>query len=358
MIAATIAAIAGVLASGIVMAALLPRVRALRAQLVLLCAGAVLAPIAAVLIAGAIMFSTHDAIVLALVSGAAAATAVGVALVLTARVTSSIGRFQDAAAAVAAGDMSVRLPDEGPEELRVLAASFNEMTRALGRLIDTRRNLVAWASHDLRAPLASLQAMIEAIEDGLASSEQYLPEMRHQIRTLSRLVDDLFELSRIETGALDLELLVVPVDELARGCIRSLRPQADARRVRLDVVADGGARARCAPDKIERVLMNLLSNALRHTPHDGTVAVRIGAGDPDVTIVVEDSGAGLPDGAGDRVFESFWRADESRTGGTDAGAGLGLAISRGLIEAHGGKIWAENRPEGGARFVFTLPAAV
>jgi len=358
VIGAAIAAVVGVLAAGALLASWLPRVRRLRGQLVLLCAGATLAPVAAVLIAGAVMFSAHDALVLALVSGASAATAIAIAVVLSARVAGGVDRFRAAAAAVAAGDLTARLPEEGSVELRAVATSFNEMAGALGRLIDTRRNLVAWASHDLRAPLASLQAMIEAIEDGLASSEQYLPEMRHQIRTLSRLVDDLFELSRIETGALDLELLVVPVDELARGCIRSLRPQADARRVRLDVVADGGARARCAPDKIERVLMNLLSNALRHTPHDGTVAVRIGAGDPDVTIVVEDSGAGLPDGAGDRVFESFWRADESRTGGTDAGAGLGLAISRGLIEAHGGKIWAENRPEGGARFVFTLPAAV
>ena len=358
MIGAAIAAVVGVLAAGALLASWLPRVRRLRGQLVLLCAGATLAPVAAVLIAGAVMFSAHDALVLALVSGASAATAIAIAVVLSARVAGGVDRFRAAAAAVAAGDLTARLPEEGSVELRAVATSFNEMAGALGRLIDTRRNLVAWASHDLRAPLASLQAMVEALEDGLVGSGEYLPEMRRQIGTLSRLVDDLFELSRIETGALDLELLEVPLDELAAGVVRSVRPQADARRVRLELAADGDSRARCAPDKIERVLMNLLSNALRHTPHDGSVAVRIGSSDGAVLVAVEDSGDGVPAGAGERVFDSFWRADAARRGGSDAGAGLGLAISRGLVEAHGGRIWVENRPEGGARFVFTLPAAV
>jgi signal transduction histidine kinase len=232
------------------------------------------------------------------------------------------------------------------------------MAQKLSRLFETRRNLVAWASHDLRAPLSSLQGMIEALEDGLAEPGQYLPEMRRQVRTLSRLVDDLFELSRIETGTLTLALMDVSVTELAAQCVRSLLPTAERRGVHLSI--QGGsqmARARCDPDKTERVLLNLLTNALRHTPDDGSIAVRVANAGAAVEVVVEDTGQGVPDGAVDRVFESFWRADPSRTPET-GGAGLGLAIARGLVEAQGGRIWAENRPEGGARFRFTVPAAV
>jgi len=356
MITATLAAIAGVLGAGVVMAVLLPRVSRLRGQLVLLSVGAVAAPVAAVLIAGAVMFSAHDAIVLSLVSGASAVTAAAVAYVLSRRLGATVDSFRAAAGRIAAGDLGARLPDEGSAELRAIAGSFNDVVSSLARLIDTRRNLVAWASHDLRAPLASLQAMVEAMQDGLATGE-YLPEMQRQVAMLSRLVDDLFELSRIETRSLDLDLVEVPLAELAAGCIRSLRPQADARRVRLEVATDGDGRARCAPDKIERVLMNLLANALRHTPSDGSVAIHVRSAAGAVTIAVEDTGDGLPEGARDHVFDSFWRADASRTGSPDTGTGLGLAISRGLVEAHGGRIWAEDREGGGARFVFTLPAA-
>ena len=111
--------------------------------------------------------------------------------------------------------------------------------------------------------------------------------------------------------------------------------------------------ARVAPDKIERVLFNLLTNALRHTPADGSVAVHLERRDRDILVRVEDNGDGLPADGGERIFERFWRADRART---EAGAGLGLAIARGLVEAHGGRIWAENRLEGGARVAFTLPA--
>jgi signal transduction histidine kinase len=223
-------------------------------------------------------------------------------------------------------------------------------------LLDTRRNLIAWASHDLRAPLASLQAMVEAMQDGVAGPGDYLEEMRRQVRMLAGLIDDLFELSRIELNALALELIDVPLGPLAAGCVRSLEPTAAARGVKLRVVGADGTRVRCAPDKVERILMNLLTNALRHTPHDGSVGVRVSSQGAAVHVAVEDTGDGIPPGAADRVFESFWRADRSRTAAT-GGTGLGLAIARGLVEAQGGRIWAENRPEGGARFVFTLPAA-
>ena len=354
MIETTIAAVLGVLATGGIVALIVPRLQHMRGQLILLCITAVAAPVAAVLIAGAVMFSAHDAAVLSIVAGASALASVAVALAISRRITRSVGDFRTAATRIGAGDLSTRLPVQGSNEMRAVASSFNEVVDSLARLIDTRRNLVAWASHDLRMPLASMLAMVEAMQDGIGTSA-YLPEMERQVYALSRLVDDLFELSRIETRSLELDVADVPVSELAEACVRSLQPQADALGVHLIVGCDGDGRARCAPDKIERVLMNLLTNALRHTPSDGSVAVHVRRLNGSVTVSVEDTGAGLPEGDLDHVFESFWRADSARAG--DAGAGLGLAISRGLVEAHGGRIWAENRGGGGSRFLFTLPVA-
>jgi signal transduction histidine kinase len=226
------------------------------------------------------------------------------------------------------------------------------MAAALEQLFDARRELVAWASHDLRAPIASLQAMLEAIEDGLVSAEHYLPTLRTQVRTLSTLVDDLFELARIDAGALILELRQVPVAPLVASALTLLQPEAEARGVVLSADVDEKVEARLAPDKFERVLFNLVTNALRHTPSDGSVAVRVERRASDLLLRVEDSGEGLPEEAPARMFERFWRADRARSG---SGAGLGLAIARGLVEAHGGRIWAENRPQGGACVSFTLP---
>src|SRR5205823_2413969 len=158
---------------------------------------------------------------------------------------------------------------EGAGEIAELAASFNAMAAALEQLFDARRELVAWASHDLRAPIASLQAMLEAIEDGLVSAEDYLPTLREQVRTLSMLVDDLFELARIDAGVLTLELRRMAVAPLVASALRLLRPEAEARGVALSAHVDEQVEARLAPDKFERVLFNLVTNALRHTPSDG-----------------------------------------------------------------------------------------
>jgi signal transduction histidine kinase len=218
------------------------------------------------------------------------------------------------------------------------------MAGRLEELFDARRRLVAWASHDLRTPIASLQAMVEAIEDGLATPDDYLPSMREQVRALGMLVDDLFELARIDAGALTLELEDASLAGLVESTVRGLQPQATVRQIKLESRMPGdGLRVRCAPDKVERVLYNLLTNALRHTPSDGSVAVLARPQERDVVVTVEDTGEGL-------------RSGEAAPRERD-GAGLGLAIARGLVEAQGGRIWAENRPGGGARISFTLPAA-
>ena len=354
MIALALVVAAGSLASGLILAFLLRRAPTVSLQLVGLALIAVCVPLAAVLLSGWVMFHMGaDVKILAVAAGSATA-AVFAALVLARSLTASLQRVGAASRSLAAGDLSARAPVEGAGEIAELAASFNTMAAALEQLFDARRELVAWASHDLRAPIASMQAMLEAIEDGLASADDYLPTLREQVRTLSTLVDDLFELARIDAGALTLELRQVAVAPLVASALRQLRPEADARGVALSADVDEKVEARLAPDKFERVLFNLVTNALRHTPSDGSVAVRVERRSSDLLLRVEDSGEGLPADAPARMFERFWRADRARSG---SGAGLGLAIARGLVEAHGGRIWAENRPQGGACISFTLPVA-
>jgi signal transduction histidine kinase len=348
---------AATLLLGLVAAMLLRRVPTLRLQLAGLGLLAVVLPLAAVSISGAVMFSSGHDVVLLFVAASASTAALVAAVVLGRAIAGRIDRLRAVSEALARGDLAARAQEDGPAELAALASSFNEMAGDLERLFDARRELVAWASHDLRTPLASLQAMLEAVEDGLAEPDRYLPAMREQVRALSGLVDDLFELARIDAGLLTLEIREAPLSGLVESCLRGLEAEARARHVTLEArLHEGSPAVRCAPDKVERVLFNLLTNALRHTPSDGAVAVLVEPRDVEVQVTVEDTGEGLPADAARRVFERFWRDDAARSP-AQGGAGLGLAIARGLVEAQGGRIWAENRPEGGARISFTLPAA-
>src|SRR5262249_51783034 len=154
---------------------------------------------------------------------------------------------------LAGGDLAARAPEGGTTEIAQLATSFNSMATSLERLFDARRELVVWASHDLRTPIASIRAMLEAIEDGLAEPEEYLPTLREQVRLLSTLVDDLFELARIDTGALSLELEQTSVSRLVESTVRLFELEAAARRIDLSADVSGEASAPVAPAKIERV---------------------------------------------------------------------------------------------------------
>jgi signal transduction histidine kinase len=340
---------------GLVVAFGLSLLPTLRMQLVGLAFLAVVLPLGAVLLSGWVMFHMGDDVKILAVAAASASAAVIAALLLTRKIAAGIDRLRVSSSALAAGDLSVRAAESGPAELADLARSFNEMAEDLNRIFDARRELVAWASHDLRTPIASLQAMLEAIEDGIAKPDRYLAAMHEQVRILASLVDDLFELARIDAGALTLELRNAELAALVESCIRGVEAEARARKVRVESRVLDGARARCEPEKIERVLYNLLTNALRHTPSDGSVAVLLQPRPDEIEVSVEDTGDGLTPEAASRMFDRFWREDRARTSG-EAGAGLGLAIARGLVEAHGGRIWAEPRPEGGTRVSFTLPA--
>ena len=330
---------------------LLPSVRARLAGLALL---AVALPLVAVLLSGVAMFHMGADVVILAVAAASSTVSVAAALLVGRSITAPVDQLRAVSGALAQGDLSARALEQGPAEIAELGAAFNGMAARLEELFDARRELVAWASHDLRTPLAAIRAMLEAVEDGVATPEQYAEALAQQVRTLGALVDDLFELARIDAGVLTLELEDASLARLVQSCVRGLEAEAQRRNVRLETRLDGAAPVRCAPEKVERVLFNLLSNALRHTPSDGSIAVLVEPATDVVRISVEDSGEGIAPDALRRMFDRFWRADSARSPG---GSGLGLAIARGLVEAQGGRIWAENRSSGGARVSFTLPAA-
>jgi signal transduction histidine kinase len=339
--------------AGTLLLLLLPTVRLQLAGLALL---AVVIPLAAVLMSGWVMFHMGDDLKILEVAAGAATGAVAVGLALGASIARRLDRLRAASSELAAGDLAARAPDHGPRELAELGRSFNHMAENLERLFDARRELVAAASHDLRTPVASITAMLEAIEDGLADPAEYLAPLQDEVRRLRTLVEDLFELARIDAGALAHELRATPLQPLVESCLRGLQAEARTRNVNLEGRL-APAEALCAPEQVERVLLNLLTNALRHTPSDGTVAVLLAPEGSEVRVSVEDSGEGLTEETAHRMFDRFWRGDDARAS-ADGGAGLGLAIARGLVEAQGGRIWAEPREAGGARVSFTLPAAV
>ena len=338
MIAFALAVAAATIAAGLAAAAALRLLPTLRLQLAGLALVAVALPLAAVSVSGLVMFDSGHDLALLVVAAASSSVALAAALLIARTIAAGVERLRGVTTSFAAGDLSSRAPASGPAELADLGRAFNEMAAGLEGLFDARSRLVAWASHDLRTPLASMQAMLEAVEDGLVPPERYLAELREQVRALSALVDDLFELARIDAGVLTLELGEHPLAGLVASSLRVVEPEARARGVRLQAPDGTAPVVRCAPEKVERVLCNLLANALRHTPSDGSVAVRVEELGDEVKVTVEDTGSG------------FDPASVRRSG-------LGLAIARGLVELQHGRIWEENRAGGGARVSFTLPTA-
>ncbi len=239
-----------------------------------------------------------------------------------------------------------------------LAVRLAMEERSRRQVEDARRQLVAAASHDLRTPLASLRLLVESIDDGVVTGEtrdRYLGEIRTHVAVLSGLIDDLFELSRIEAGDISWTMRQVELRDLIGDTVAAMRAPAAERGVRLAAELPGGAvLAEANAEKVQRVLFNLIQNAIRHTPADGSVTVRARAGRGGIEVEVADDGEGIAAGDGERVFEAFYRGDAARGG--DDGAGLGLAISKAIVEAHGGRIWFEPGAPG-TRVHFTLRAA-
>jgi signal transduction histidine kinase len=220
-----------------------------------------------------------------------------------------------------------------------------------------RRRLVASVSHDLRTPLASLRLLVESIDDGVVTGEtrdRYLGEIRTHVAALSGLIDDLFELSRIEAGDITWTMSQVELRELVGDTVAAMRAPAAARGISLAAELPAGELlARANAEKLQRVLFNLIQNAIRHTPADGSVTVRARTAAGGVEVEVADDGDGIATADRQQVFDPFYRGGEEADGD---GAGLGLAISRAIVEAHGGRIWLEPAAPG-TRVLFTLRRA-
>ena len=250
---------------------------------------------------------------------------------------------------------------------RARVAAMTDRERALER---SRRELVAWVSHDLRTPIAGIRAMVEALDDEVvaepADIRRYHQRLVAEADRLARLVDDLFELSRIEADALQLDIERVPLGELVSDAVGSATAVAQAKGVELDgrveapgSDAGGGPAVAGSARELTRVVRNLLDNAIRHTPAGGRVEVTVGCDERRGEVSVRDGCGGIPDADLDRVFDLAYRGDAARTpagSGGSGGAGLGLAIARGLVDAHHGDIAVRNE-QGGCRFIVRLPLA-
>ncbi|WP_436493623.1 sensor histidine kinase [Actinokineospora sp. HUAS TT18] len=225
----------------------------------------------------------------------------------------------------------------------------------------SRRELVAWISHDLRTPLAGIRAMAEALSDGVVSSPRevtgYANRIGGETRRLSSMVDDLFELSRITAGALQLTMAAVPLQDIVSDALSAQVPVAERKRVRLLAEARLWPVVLGSDPELARVVINLISNAIRHTPPNGTVAVKVDVEGPDAVLSVDDACGGIPEAELTRVFDVAFRGSAARTPEEHGGGGLGLAIAKGLVEAHHGRINASNHGPG-CRFEVRLPLAV
>ena len=257
--------------------------------------------------------------------------------------------------AVGTGLLLSRRVDQIEEHSRELAeqqARAEEAER-------TRRELVAWVSHDLRTPLAGMRAMTEALEDGLAPDpDRYHRQLRTEVDRLTGMVDDLFELSRINAGALQLVRERISLTDVVGDVVAAAAPLADSRGVHLSAQAGAGGPATISADERElrRAITNLVSNAIRHTPHDSTVNVSARIVDDTATVVVTDGCGGIPESDLGRIFEAGFRGDQARTPNPDGGAGFGLAIVKGIVAAHSGEVRVQNVP-GGCQFEVVIPTS-
>lgn len=287
--------------------------------------------------------------------------ATGVTLVfgyfVVSSITESIGRLTLAAQAVQQGKLDVRADDRGSDEVAQLGHTFNQMTIQLAAMRDkeqqldaARRDWIAWMSHDLRTPLTSIRARAEALADGVVAQPQdvalYLNAIRNDTNALNHLIDDLGELAKIDAGGLTLDVMPFPIGDLISDCIESMQAIADEKGVMLSGFASNDAgTANISPQHMQRVLANLIGNAVAHTPAGGKVDVRAMRNDQQVRIEVRDTGEGIAPQDLPHVFERFYRGEPSRRRSTDgkrAGMGLGLVIARELVQAHGGQIGIES----------------
>ena len=353
--------------AGVVAAHLLRR-RSVRWSVALVALVALGAFVSGLVAAARAMFlSQHDFSVVLIVCAVAGVVSLGFSLVVANAAVRWSRELQAAARLLGDEGPAPDAPDTSrPAELSRVSAELRrtserlEQSRQRERALESsRRELVAWVSHDLRTPLAGMRAMTEALEDGLvADPSRYHAQMHAEVDRLTRMVDDLFELSRIHAGALQLTMDRVALDDVVSDALAGADPVARARGVRLGGAVEDGTCVVGDARELSRAVSNLVMNAIRHTPSDGAVEVSARVRDGVVELAVSDECGGIPAEDLDRVFDVAWRGTAARTPepqAVTAGAGLGLAIVRGIVEAHRGSVAVSNEAPG-CRFLVRLPA--
>lgn len=311
--------------------------------------------------------SQHDFLLLGLLLIFAGILSASFGFLLAAGMTRSLDLLRHSAHQLAAGDFSARVRLSEMDELADVANAFNLMADRLEQafarqkeLERARRDMIVAISHDLRTPLASVRAMIEALADGLVSEpetvQRYYTTARGQIENLSGLINDLFELAQLDTGQVQLRLEPVNMNDLLSDVLETMQVHARNKGVSLTGSFDQDLPLiKAEMDKIQRVLFNLVQNAIRHTPASGFISLATRVVPEGIQVDVLDSGEGISADDLPHVFDQFFRGDRSRSRET-GGAGLGLAIARRIIEAHHGRIWVESQVGRGTCFSFVLPA--
>lgn len=337
------------------------RLGSLRLSVLVVAFSALVTIVLAIIVSSSLMFlSSHDFKLLAVVIVLAAGLSSVVAIAVARDTTEDLQRIGDAAALVAAGDLSARTQVTRSDEVGLVANALDNMTLKLSAASSQReadeaerRLFLAAVGHDLRTPLAALRAAVEALDDGLAPDpEKYISAMKRDVDALGHLVEALFLLSRLESGRFTPSTDEVDLTELADEAIEALGPVAALSEVALELRVEQRVITHGAAPELGRVVRNLIENAVRYSPRGGTVVVEVTA-DPKSELCVSDDGPGFSADFMAKAFEPFTREDSSR-GRHTGGAGLGLAIARGVIEAHGGEVWVLAGP--GGRVGFRLPA--
>jgi signal transduction histidine kinase len=305
----------------------------------------------------AFLASVNRAVLLAAV--VASLAAVLLTLGLSRRILGPIEALTTAARRMEKGDLSQRVEVPSRDEIGELARAFNAMADGLAHLEKLRHNMVTDVAHELRTPLSNIRGYLEALRDGVIEPNPEITDsLYEEAMLLNRLVDDLQELSLAEAGQLRLERRAVALVDVVHRALEAARPRAEAKGIALQVdLPEDLPFVDIDLQRVGQVLGNLLSNGLTYTPSGGEVVVGARAKESEVEISVRDTGAGIPAEDLSYVFERFYRADKSRSRAT-GGAGLGLAIARQLVEAHGGRIWVESTRGQGSTFTFTLPISI
>ena len=291
---------------------------------------------------------------------AAMVAAVALSIYLSRSVIAPVHAMSLASQRIADGRYDERVQVRGEDELALLAVRFNQMAGKLDQVESMRRRLIGDVSHELRTPLTAIKGSMEGLMDGvLPATQETFQQIHTEADRLNRLVDDLQELSRVEARAYELEIRPLDVFSLVRTVTKRLASQAELKHVLLDIeLAPDLPRVLADEDRAVQVLTNLVGNALQYTPENGKVTIFAKRIDHEVQISVRDTGTGIPPEHLPHIFDRFYRVDASRSRSRRAGggSGIGLTIARALVEAHGGRIWAESAGEGlGSTFRFTLP---